>query len=141
MQRNKFVMACFVSMLGSTLWASPASPSVADEYQNRCANCHGVKADGVSKLKPSEQMEAKKMPGAGVISDKDTDIYGSPLNHLSQEDLLAKLQNLRNEDYDADSAHSVMRENLKKIEKRDGKVSDEKMAEYIYTTFGAGAAE
>ena len=141
MKKNRFAMACIVSALGSVLCASPATPNMADVYKKRCANCHGVKAEGVPKIEKREQMAVEKMPGAGVISDKDVNIYGSPLNHLSQEELFEKLQDLRNEDYDAKSPHSVMRKNLKKIEKREGKVSDEKMAEYIYTTFGPGAAK
>lgn len=141
MQKNRFLMACFVSVLGSTLWASPASSTVADEYKNRCANCHGVKADGVPKIKEQKQLDASKMPGAGVISDQEQEIYGPPLSNLSQEELVLKLQDLRSKDFDAASAHSVMRKNLEKIEKRDGKMSDEEMAEYIYATFGAGAAD
>jgi len=32
-----------------------------------------------------------------------------------------------------------MNRNLKKTEEREGKITDEKMAKYIYTTFGFGS--
>jgi len=137
MQKSKIVMACFVSVLGSGLWASTVS--TADIYKNRCANCHGDAANGVPKLMPKKDLEVNKMAGAGVVSGAMSNIHGAPLNHLSEEDLLVKLQNLRNEDHDATSPHSVMRKNLEAIEKREGKISDEEMAKFIYMTFGPGS--
>jgi len=56
---------------------------------------------------------------------------------MSKEDLFDKLKDLRSKDFDSKSYHSVMQKNLKKIEEREGKISDEKMADYIYTTFGS----
>lgn len=150
MRKNKIVMACFVSVVSSTLWAAPsapskpstpstpATPSMTTVYEKRCANCHGDTANGVSKLQDKKDIAVKDMAGAGVASGKENNIHGSPLNHLSEEELVKKLQNFRNEDFNANSPTSAMRENLKRIEKRDGVISDEKLAEYIYNTFGPG---
>ncbi len=136
MQKNKIVMACMVMATSTTLWATP----VADIYQHRCANCHGDQANGVSKLtKKQVNMKVEEMAGSGIASGPNTNTNGVPLNHLSQEELLEKLQNLRKTEDGISTQHSVMRENLKTIEKREGKMSDEEMAEYIYTTFGPGS--
>ncbi len=74
-----------------------------------------------------------------MASQEKTNIYGPALNKLSKEEIVAKLMDLRNKGFDTKSYHSVMKNNLKTIEAREGKISDEKMAEYIYSTFGAGA--
>lgn len=137
MKISKFVMLCAVSMVGSTLWASSPTPDVADVYKKRCANCHGIKADGVPKVEPKKQMAVEKMPGAGMVSDVAVNMYGSPLKHLTQEELVEKLKDFRNKSFDANSPESVMRDNLKKIEERDGHISDADMAAYIVNTFGA----
>lgn len=136
MQKQRILMACMVMATSSTLWAN----SVAEIYKKRCANCHGDKADGISKLAPKQKdMKVSEMAGAGVVSGTTTNAYGTPLNNFTQEELLTKLKNLRKEDSELGAKHTVMRENLKTIEARDGKVSDEKMAKYIYMTFGEGS--
>ena len=136
MRKNVVVTVCLTMVASTTLWATP----VADIYKHRCANCHGDQANGVSKLTPKqEKLKVEEMAGAGVASSPDVNTNGIPLNHLSQEDLLEKLKNLRKEEDGVSTKHSVMRQNLKMIEAREGKMSDEEMAEYIYTTFGAGA--
>lgn len=106
-------------------------------YKNRCANCHGIKANGVPKLKEQAGTSAEEAASQGMSSQEKNDIYGPPLNTLSQEELLAKLKDLRNKDFDSKSSHSIMQKNLKKVEEREGKFSDERMAEYIYKTFGS----
>ncbi|MCH9813419.1 MAG: hypothetical protein K0U47_05685 [Epsilonproteobacteria bacterium] len=136
MRKTKFLMICAVTVIVPTLWASGGTKDVADVYEKRCANCHGVKADGVPKATPRKQMEVKHMHGAGIVSDQDVNMYGSPLKHLTQEELVEKLRDFRNQSFDANSPESVMRDNLKKIEERDGKISDTQMAAYIVNTFG-----
>ena len=106
-------------------------------YKARCANCHGVKANGVPKLKEQSETNAEEAAAKGISSQEMANIYGPPLSNMSKDDLINKLKDLRNKDFDSKSSHSVMQKNLKHIEEREGKVSDEKMAEYIYTTFGA----
>lgn len=108
-------------------------------YKNHCANCHGVKANGVPKLKEQHGMSAEQAASQGSSSQEKENIYGPPLNTMSKEDLVSKLNDLRNKDFDSASYHSVMQKNLKKVEERDGKINNEKMAEYIYTTFGPGS--
>ena len=72
-----------------------------------------------------------------AASQEKSNIYGPPLNTYSKDELYHKLMDLRSKDFDSNSYHSVMRKNLKVIEEREGKISDEKMAEYIFTTFGS----
>jgi len=151
MNKSKVMIGYLVSVISTSLMAAPstpakpstrsapATPSMTTLYQDRCANCHGEKANGVPKLKISKDIDVKDMAGAGVASGKENKVHGSPLNHLSEEDLLHKIQNLRSDDHEASVATATMRENLKKIEKRYGKILDEKMAEYIYETFGPGS--
>jgi len=105
-------------------------------YKNNCANCHGVKADGVPKLKEQAGMTAKQAKGHGTASQEKANIYGPPLNHLSKEQFVLKMKDLRNKDFDSKSHNSVMKKNITKIEEREGKITDEKMAHYISTTFG-----
>ena len=58
---------------------------------------------------------------------------------LTEEDLVRKLGDIRNKNFDGKSYHAVMQRNMKKVEEREGKITDEKMAKYIYTTFGFGS--
>jgi len=136
MKKNNIVAVYLAVVASTTLWATP----VADIYKNRCANCHGDKANGVSKLAPKqESLEVKEAASKGISTGSTLNANGIPLNHLTQEDLLEKLINLRKADDGVDTMHSVMRKNLKTIETREGKISDKEMAEYIYNTFGAGS--
>ncbi|HZF70304.1 c-type cytochrome [Sulfuricurvum sp.] len=130
----------FVVGLASLLMSSFCSAKTLETpsmiYKNRCANCHGLKANGVPKLKEQPGTSVEEAAANGMASQEKSDIYGPPLNTLSKEELVVKLKDLRNKDFDSKSAHSVMQKNLKKVEEREGKFSDEKMAEYIVTTFG-----
>jgi len=135
---KKLISACFASVVGSSFLTASPNLSMADIYKTRCANCHGDEANGVSKIKAKELGSLKDAAGKGVSLDKSENYFGSPLNTLSQEELLTKLQDLRKHESEADAPHSIMRKNLTEIEKRDGEVSDHDMAEYIYETFGAG---
>ena len=105
-------------------------------YKNRCANCHGVKANGVPKLSERHGVNPAEANMEGIASQEKLNIYGPPLNTLSQAELTAKLRDLKSSHYDSESYNSEMRKNLKKIEAREGEISEEKMAEYIFKTFG-----
>lgn len=136
MKQTKVILIGVAVSLSSMLWASA---DVGVVYADRCANCHGVKANGVPKVKEQAGHAAMQANAQGVASQKAANIFGPPLNHLSQEKLLDKLHNLRNTDFDAHNFDSAMRENLKTIERQEGKITDAQMAEYIYNTFGEGA--
>lgn len=139
MKTRGLLLIGLVSLVVSNVCVAKTTDKTGEIYKNRCANCHGAKANGVPKLKEQAGMSAEEAAAAGTSSQEKGNIYGPPLNTFGKEELLSKLQNLRNKDFDAKSYHSVMRENLKHIEERDGKVSDAKMAEYIYNAFGGGA--
>lgn len=134
-KRGLFVVG-LASLLMSSFCSAKTLETPSMIYKNRCANCHGVKADGVPKLKEQPGTSVSEAAAQGTASQEKADIYGPPLTTLSKEELVAKLKDLRNKDFDSKSSHSVMQKNLKKVEEREGKFSDEKMADYIVTTFG-----
>ncbi len=136
MKARGLLIAGLASLLMSNFCFAKTSDKVSDIYKNRCANCHGVKANGIPKLKEQPGITAEQAKALGVASQNKGDIYGPPLNTMNKEDLLLKLKDLRNKDFDSKSYHSVMQKNLKHTEEREGKVNDEKMAEYISTAFG-----
>ncbi|MDD2790419.1 MAG: hypothetical protein PHU40_07115 [Sulfurimonas sp.] len=136
MKKSTLLVIGLASLVVSNLQASTAKKDIGAIFESRCANCHGATADGVPKIKEKAGVVSEKASATGVSSQEKANIYGPPLNNLSKEELVSQLLNLRNQDFDANSPHSVMRKNLEKIEKREGKVSDEEMAEYISTTFG-----
>lgn len=138
MKTHGLLMIGLASLMMSSFCSAKSIEAPSMTYKHRCANCHGVKANGVPKLKEQAGMSAEQAAASGTSSQDKGDIYGPPLNTMSQEDLVQKLKDLRNKDFDSKSYHSVMQKNLKKIEEREGKLTDERMAEYIYTTFGAG---
>lgn len=138
MKTRGLMVAALASVLLSSFCSAKTMEKTGDIYKTRCANCHGVKADGVPKLKEQAGMSAAAAAAAGTSSQEKNNIYGPPLNTFSQDELMRKLMDLRNKDYDSESYHSIMQMNLRHIEAREGKIADEKMAEYIYTTFGAG---
>ena len=113
------------------------SPSVI--YKNNCATCHGVKADGVKKLTGLSGVTTKQRAALDVASHGQAYVCGVPLDTLSEAELVRKLQDIRKKNFDGKSYHAVMQRNMKKIEEREGKITDEKMAKYIYTTFGFGS--
>ena len=108
-------------------------------YKNNCASCHGVKADGVKKLKGQSGITTQQRAALDVASKGQAYVCGVPLDTLSEEDLVRKLGDIRSKNFDGKSYHAVMQRNMKKIEEREGKIADEKMAKYIYTTFGFGS--
>ncbi|MDD4854475.1 MAG: c-type cytochrome [Sulfuricurvum sp.] len=125
------------SLIASGYCAAKTTEKVSNIYKTRCANCHGVKANGVPKLQEQSGTSAEEAAARGMASQEKINIYGPALNTISKEDLVYKLKDLRSKDFDSKSYHSVMQKNLKHIEEREGKFSDEKMADYIYTTFGS----
>lgn len=137
--KTRALLAAGAAAMMLTGFSVASASDMAEIYKNRCANCHGVKADGVPKLKEQHGMASEAAATHGVASQEKADIYGPPLNALSIEELVMKLKDLRNKDFDSASYHSVMQENLETIEEREGGVSDQKMAEYIHNTFGPGA--
>ena len=138
MKTHKLIMIGLASMAVSTFCLAQSAQSMGDIYETRCANCHGERAQGVPQLRPMPGVSAETADAQGMASEERANIYGPPLNYLSQEELVKKLVDLRNSDFDSASYHSVMQENLKTIEKREGTISDEMMAEYISKTFGEG---
>ena len=124
------------SLVMSNFCAASTTEDMGKIYENRCANCHGVNADGVPKIKEKHGVQVDKAAEHGIASQEKTNIYGPPLSNLSKEELLLKLVDLRNKDFDSKSFHSIMQKNLKEVEAREGKISDEAMAEYISETFG-----
>lgn len=139
MKARELLIAGFASLLMASYCNAKDLESPSMIYKNNCAACHGERADGIPKLKGQPGITAKQAAALGVASQGKANICGLPLDTLSQEELVRKLNDIRNKDFDSKSYHSVMRKNLKKIEEREGKVTDEKMAKYIYTTFGPGS--
>ncbi len=137
MKTRDLLTVGIASLLLSSFCSAKTLETPSMIYKNRCANCHGLKANGVPKLKEQSGTSVEEAAAQGMASQEKADIYGPPLNALSKEELVAKLKDLRNKDFDSKSAHSVMQKNLKKVEEREGKISDEKMADYIFTTFGS----
>lgn len=138
MKTRELLMVGLASLMMSSYCSAKVLEAPSMIYKNRCANCHGIKANGVPKLKEQPGLTAEQAAALGVASQEKGDIYGPPLNTLSQDELVRKLKDLRNKDFDSKSYHSVMQKNLKKVEEREGKISDDKMAGYIFTTFGPG---
>lgn len=139
MKTRGLLVIGFVSLLMASCCSAKILETPSMIYKNRCANCHGIKANGVPKLKEQSGTSTEEAAAHGMASQEKGNIYGPPLNAMSKEDLVAKLKDLRNKDFDSKSYHSVMQKNMKHIEEREGKITDEKMAQYIYTTFGTGA--
>jgi hypothetical protein len=114
-----------------------AATPMGELYENRCANCHGVKADGVPKISERQGVDTAEASASGIASQATLNIYGPPLKHLTKAAFLAKMAELRGNDMLSDTHNVDMMKNLKKIEAREGKVIDEEMADYIVTTFGS----
>jgi len=139
MKTSKLLIAGLISLAVSNICSAEMVDVMGEIYDSRCANCHGVSAHGVPKLEEQHGVKADKADNQGIASEEKIDIYGPPLRYFSIDELIHKLKDLRNQDFDAESSHSVMRENLKKIEAREGRISDKKMAQYIYNSFGVEA--
>jgi len=138
MKARDLLVIGFASLLMSSYCSARDWEAPSMIYKNRCANCHGLKADGIPKLKEQSGITAQQAAALGVASHGKADIQGPALNAFNEEDLVAKLKHIRSRDFDSESYHSVMRKNMKKIEDREGKITDQKMAKYIFTTFGPG---
>lgn len=139
MKTREFLVIGFISLLISSYCSAKDLETSSMIYKNNCASCHGMKADGVKKLKGQSGITAKQRAALDVASKGQAYACGVPLNTLSEEELVRKLQDIRNKNFDGKSYHAVMNRNLKKSEEREGKITDEKMAKYIYTTFGFGS--
>lgn len=139
MKRRNWLMLTLASMMASGLCVAQASESMGEIYKNRCAKCHGMKADGVSMMKEMPGVKAGEAGAHGMASQEQADIHGPALNMMSQEALQQKLMDFQSKGFESSSYHSVMRANLKTIEKREGDVDAGAMAAYIYNTFGEGA--
>ena len=139
MKVQELIMVAAVSLLIPNVCVAKTPQKMSEIYQARCANCHGIKADGVPKLKEQSEMSVAQAAAQGVASQEKINIFGPPLNTIAKEELTQKLKNLRNKDFDNQSYHSEMRKNLKKIEEREGKISDEEMANYISSLAGTTA--
>ncbi|OHD89216.1 c-type cytochrome [Sulfuricurvum sp. RIFCSPLOWO2_12_FULL_43_24] len=136
MKTRGLLMIGLASLLMTNVYAAKTANKMGNIYKERCANCHGIKANGVPKLKEQAGTTVEEATAQGTSSQEKSNIYGPPLNVYTQDEVYRKLMDLRSKDFDSQSYHSVMRKNLKVIEDREGKISDEKMAEYIFTTFG-----
>lgn len=137
MKTGKLLVMGFASLLVASYCSAKDLESPSMIYKNNCASCHGMKADGVKKLKGVSEITTKQRAALDTASNGRAYACGVPLNSLSEAELVRKLQDIRNKNFDGKSYHAVMSRNLKKVEEREGKVTDEKMANYIYTTFGS----
>ncbi|MBN2823697.1 MAG: c-type cytochrome [Campylobacterales bacterium] len=119
MRSKSITLLSLLIVTSTTIWGNSAQ----EVYKTKCANCHGDKADGDTKIISQTPMIKTK---------------GVAFTNLSQEEILQKLQNLRKNGNKLHDGSIAMREYLKAIESGVGKISDEEMAAYIYNTFGKG---
>ena len=90
--------------------------STSEIYKFMCAKCHGIEAEGNREKK------------------------GPALNDYTLHELEMELINLDNDGFQSSGGHSeVMRENLKRIEKKGMSYHPEDMANYIYFHFNPDA--
>ena len=52
-------------------------------YKNNCANCHGIKADGVKKLKEQSGITTKQRAALDVASKGQAYVCGVPLDTIN----------------------------------------------------------
>ena len=136
MKTGKFLTIGLASLAAAAFCAASSTAEMGDIYKTRCANCHGVKANGVPKLSERHGVSPSEANSEGIASQAKMNIYGPPLNTLSQSELATKIRDFKSGHFDSESLDSEMRQNMKKIEAREGEVNPEKMAEYIAKTFG-----
>lgn len=139
MKTRELLVIGFASLLLSSYCNAKELETPSMIYKNNCATCHGERADGIKKLKGVSGITTKQRAALDVASKGQAYVCGVPLNALTQAELVGKLKDIRNKNFDGKSYHAVMNRNMKKVEEREGKVTDEKMANYIYTTFGFGS--
>ncbi len=138
MKKSKLLTMCLVAVTGTMLWAAPSVSHEEGIYKNDCAQCHGAKAEGVVLDRSKNKKVVKKVKGVGTYIINKANHYGPALNNMSQKEISEKLTSFRKKsDFMTHPYHSVMRENLKNIETKEGKISDDKMAAYIQKTFSA----
>jgi len=138
MKTGNFLLVGLMAVMLPNFSAASSTENMGDIFKNGCANCHGIKANGVPKMEERQGVTPDEANSNGMASQEKLNIYGPPLNHLSKEALMKKMAELRGKDMLSNTHHVDMMKNLKKIEAREGKVIDEEMAEYIYKTFGSG---
>ena len=136
MSMNKLFTIGFASLAAAAFCAASSSADMGDIYKNRCANCHGIQANGVPKLSERSGVTPAEANTEGIASQQKLNIYGPPLNTLSKSELAAKIRDFKSRHFDSESFDSEMRTNMKKIEAREGEIDAEKMAEYIVKSFG-----
>ena len=136
MKTGRFLTIGLASLAAAAFCAASSTADMGEIYKNRCANCHGIKANGVPKLSERHGVSPDEANSEGIASQKKMNIYGPPLNTLSKNELTSKIRDFKSGHFDSDSLGSEMRENMKKIEAREGSVDPEKMAEYIAKHFG-----
>lgn len=139
MKTRELLVIGFASLLLSSYCSAKELETPSMIYKNNCAACHGEKADGVKKLKGLSGITKKQRAALDVASQGQAYVCGVPLDTLSEKELVRKLKDIRQKNFDGKSYHAVMNRNLKKVEEREGQITDEKMANYIYTTFGFGS--
>lgn len=139
MKTRELLVIGFASLLLSSYCSAKELETPSMIYKNNCAACHGERADGIKKLTGVSGITTKQRAALDVASKGQAYVCGVPLNTLTQAELVRKLKDIRKKNFDGKSYHAVMNRNMKKVEEREGKVTDEKMANYIYTTFGFGS--
>ncbi len=136
MSKNRLFSLGFASLAAATLCAASPSADMGEIYKNRCANCHGIKADGVPKLSERSGVTPAEANTEGIASQRKLNIYGPPLNMLAENALADKIRDFKSQHFDSESHESEMRDNMKKIEAREGEIDAAAMAAYIVKTFG-----
>ncbi|MDP2078245.1 MAG: c-type cytochrome [Sulfuricurvum sp.] len=139
MKTRDVLVIGFAALLMSSYCSAKDLETPSMIYKNNCAACHGEKADGVKKLKGASGITTKQRAALDVASKGQYYVCGVALNTFTEKELVRKLQDIRSKNFDGKSYHAVMNRNLKKVEEREGQITDEKMAKYIYTTFGFGS--
>lgn len=139
MKTRDVLVIGFAALLMSTYCSGKDLETPSMIYKNNCAACHGEKADGVKKLKGASGITTKQRAALDVASKGQAYVCGVALNTFTEKELVHKLQDIRSKNFDGKSYHAVMNRNLKKVEEREGQITDEKMAKYIDTTFGFGS--
>ena len=112
MLKNKLLVS-LLAVSSLSIGASAVEYSQGEIYQVMCQKCHGKFAEGNPKKK------------------------GPSLKELTQAELAVDIFELDSDGYQSSgSAHEKMEENLVSIRKKGMNVDADKMAKYIYTSFG-----
>ena len=112
MLRSKLLLS-ILAVSSLSISASAMNYTQGEVYQVMCSKCHGKFAEGMPEKK------------------------GPALTDSSQSELAMDIFALNGDDYQSSgSAHEGMEENLRIIRKKGMDVDADKMAKYIYTSFG-----